>query len=90
MHPDPLVEACRWRVTEGAVLQAIGRCRGVRRDASSPAQVVVLAAMALPLTVAEVTTWGDFRPDRLTTAAAEAALFERALPLAPADLATAG
>ena len=30
-HPDPLVEALRWSISEGAVLQAIGRARGVRR-----------------------------------------------------------
>ena len=30
-HPDPLVEAYRWSLTEAAVVQAIGRCRGVRR-----------------------------------------------------------
>jgi putative DNA primase/helicase len=32
-HPDPLVEALRWSISEGAVLQAIGRARGVRRGA---------------------------------------------------------
>ncbi len=88
-HPDELVEAFRHSVTEGAVLQGIGRPRGVRRSAADPVRVVVLAALTLPLTVAEATTWDDYRPDRLAVAAAEAALFGRALPLAPADLATA-
>jgi putative DNA primase/helicase len=84
-HPDPLVEALRWSITEGAVLQAIGRGRGVRRAV----RVTLLAALALPLTVAEVAGWDEVQPDRLTVAAAEAALTGRALPLAPADLAAA-
>ena len=88
-HPDPLVEAGRWAVTEGAVLQAIGRPRGVRRTAATPVRVVILAAVALPVTVAELTTWDDLVPDRLATAAAEAALNRRAMPLAPADLSKA-
>lgn len=82
-HPDAMVEAVRWSITEGAVLQAIGRGRGVRREV----QVTLLGELALPLTVAEVTTWDETVPDRLTVAAAEAALMGRALPLAPADLA---
>jgi hypothetical protein len=84
-HPDSQVEALRWSVTEGAVLQAIGRGRGVRRAV----QVTLLAALALPLTVAEVLTWDEAAPDRLTLALAEAAINGRALPLAPADLAMA-
>jgi hypothetical protein len=88
-HSDPLVEAVRWSITEGNVLQGIGRPRGVRRTADNPARVLLLAAMALPLTVAEVTTWEAILPDRLTVAAAEAALFLRAMPLAPADMAAA-
>jgi hypothetical protein len=88
-HPDPLVEAIRWTISEGAVLQAIGRPRGVRRDADAPVLITVLAAMALPLTVQEVATWEDVQPDRLDVAMAEAALHGRALPLAPADLSAA-
>ena len=85
-HPDPLAEAVRWSISEGAVLQAIGRARGVRRGADRPVHVTVLAAMALPVTVHEVATWEAVQPDRLEVAAAEAALNNRALPLAPADL----
>lgn len=88
-HSDPLVEAVRWSITEGAVLQAIGRARGVRRTTDNPARVVLLAGMALPLTVDEVMTWDAILPDRLTVAAAEAALFGRAMPLAPADMSEA-
>ncbi len=85
-HPDPLVEAVRWSITEGAVLQGIGRPRGVRREADCPVHITVLAALALPLTVAEVCTWEEVQPDRLDVAGAEAAINGRALPLAAADL----
>jgi hypothetical protein len=83
------VEAVRWSISEGAVLQAVGRARGVRRGPDRPVHVTVLAALALPVTVQEVATWEAVRPDRLEVAAAEAALNGRALPLAPADLAAA-
>ncbi len=88
-HPDPLVEALRWEISEGAVMQAIGRGRGVRREPSRPLRVVVLAALALPLTVHETPRWSDVQPDRLAVAAALAKLTRRALPLAPADLVAA-
>ncbi|WP_043838388.1 hypothetical protein [Muricoccus aerilatus] len=88
-HSDPLVEAYRWSVTEGAVLQAIGRARGVRRAADAPVRVVVLAALALPITVQEAPSWNQYRPNRLQVAVAEAALFGRAMPLAPADMSIA-
>ena len=88
-HPDPLVEAFRFSITEGAVIQAAGRGRGVRRPEDRPVFVTILGEMALPLTVHEVATWDDAVPNRLEVAAAEAALARRALPLAPADLARA-
>lgn len=88
-HPDALVEAVRWSISEGAVVQGIGRCRGVRRNPAEPVVVTLLAEMALPLTVAEVIQWPDAQPSRLEVAAAEAALTGRALPLAPGDLAQA-
>ena len=88
-HPDPLIEALRWSISEGAVIQAIGRCRGVHRLAGSPAVVTMLGELALPLDVAEVLEWDAAKPDRLSVAAAEALLNGVALPLAPADLAMA-
>ena len=67
-------------------MQAIGRCRGVRRDPAEPVAVTILAELALPLTVAEVTQWREAQACRIEVAAAEAALTGRALPLAPGDL----
>ena len=88
-HPDPLVEAARWTIAEGAVIQAIGRARGVRRTENNPVRVVLLGNMPLPLTVAEAVTWETFRPSRVEVAMAEAAMAGEALPLGAADLAAA-
>jgi len=88
-HPDPLVEAARWTIAEGAVIQAIGRARGVRRREDNPVRVVLLGSMPLPLTVTEAVTWETFKPSRLKVAIAEAAMAGQALPLAKADLAAA-
>jgi hypothetical protein len=85
-HPDPLVEAVRWAVTDGAVLQAIARGRGVQREAGRPLRVLLLAELALPLTVETVVGWDEIQPNRLAVALAEAFLTGRALPLAPEDL----
>jgi len=86
-HPDPLVEAARWTIAEGAVIQAIGRARGVRRTENNPVRVVLLGNLPLPLTVTEAVTWETFKPSRVEVAIAEAAMAGQALPLAKADLA---
>jgi len=88
-HPDPLVEAARWTIAEGAVIQAIGRARGVRRTEANRVRVVVLGNMPLPMTVTTATTWEDFKPGRVEVAIAEAAMAGTALPLGAADLAAA-
>lgn len=88
-HPDELVEAVRWNTTEGAVIQAIGRCRGVRRTAETPVAVTLMAELALPVTMEEVAQWDDAQPGRVLVAAAEAVIMRRALPLGAADLARA-
>jgi len=88
-HPDPLVEAARWTIAEGAVIQAMGRARGVRRTENNPVRVVLLGNMPLPLTVTEAVTWETFRPSRVEVAMAEAAMAGEALPLGAADLAAA-
>lgn len=88
-HPDPDVEAFRWSLMEGAVKQAIGRGRGVRRTAANPLRVTYYGNLPLPLTVHEVCTWDEAQADKLDVAAAEAVLLGRGLPLAPADLAAA-
>ena len=83
-HPDGLVEALRWSITEGAVLQAIGRARGVQR--TTPVHVTLLGRLPLPMTVEKIEEWDAVLPDRLTIAAADAALAGVACPFAPADM----
>jgi hypothetical protein len=88
-HPDPLVEALRTTIAEGAVIQAIGRARGVRRTEDNPVRVLLLGNLPLPLSVTEAVTWETFKPSRVEVAIAEAAMAGQALPLAKADLAAA-
>jgi len=62
-YSDPDLEALRRAITEAEVIQAIGRGRGVNRDASSPLAVFVLADVALPLPVKRLLRWEDARLD---------------------------
>lgn len=60
VHPDEDVEAVRWAICEAEVLQAIGRVRGVRRDASNPVLVIVLNRVDLgDLPIAELLSSDD-------------------------------
>jgi hypothetical protein len=61
-HPDPLAEAIRWQICEGELLQAIGRGRGVNRDANSPLQIDVLCNLPLPIAVDEAAAFETFEP----------------------------
>ena len=56
-HPDPLVEAVRFAICEGELLQAVGRGRGVRRMAESPLEVLILTNVPIPIPVDEVIAW---------------------------------
>jgi putative DNA primase/helicase len=56
-HPDDIAEQIRRRITEGEIMQAIGRGRGVRRTESNPLTVFVLGDAALPIPVDEF--WPD-------------------------------
>ena len=80
-HPDPAVEAVRWGITEADVIQGAGRARGVQRTAGNPVRVVILARLALPLTVHETATWKAYKADKMETALAEAVLRVEALAL---------
>jgi hypothetical protein len=57
LHPDPLVEAVRWQVHEGELLQALGRARGINRTPESPLDVDLLFDSCLPITVNKVSIW---------------------------------
>ena len=80
-HPDPLVEALRWQITEAGLIQAIGRLRALRRDAASPAFLDVVNDVPLPISVDEVTTWEDAKVGAWAEMAPEGILLE-----SPADI----
>ena len=61
-HPDPARGSVPVQPTQGAVIQAAGRGRGVRRSEDRPVFVTILGEIALPLTVHEVATWDDAVP----------------------------
>jgi putative DNA primase/helicase len=68
-HPDPMAEALRWQICEAELMQALGRARGINRDAGAPLQIDVLADVVLPVTVDETVTWEE--PSALVEAAVE-------------------
>jgi len=69
-YADPDLEALRTAITESEVIQAIGRGRGVNRDADSPLTVFILADVALPLPLARLVSWDSVRLDVLARMAA--------------------
>ena len=58
-HPDPFVEAVRFAICEGEVLQAVGRGRGVRRSVEMPLEVLILTNVPIPIPVDQLAAWGD-------------------------------
>ncbi len=63
-HPDPFVEDVRWTITEGGLLQSIGRARAVRRNSATPVFIDILTSIPLPIKVDEVVQMRDLYPDR--------------------------
>jgi hypothetical protein len=64
-HPDPLVEAVRFAVCEGEVLQAVGRGRGIQRTVETPLKVWILTDVPIPIPVDQLIdsrTIGDAGP----------------------------
>jgi len=62
-HPDPIVEAIRWQVAEGQVVQIVGRGRGVRRTAANPVHVLALVDVPLPMPLAGTLNAADLEPE---------------------------
>lgn len=74
-HPDPFCEAIRWQITEGQLMQAIGRPRGVNRTKKTPLDIDLLFDTVLPIEVDKVTSWE--RPSLyIVTAAEEGVMLE--------------
>ena len=61
-HPDRAVEAERWRICEGELIQAVGRARGVNRTAQDPVAIDILCHIPLPLSVDEAGPFRTFEP----------------------------
>jgi len=62
-YADLDMEAMRAAITDAEVIQAIGRGRGINRDASTPLTVFVMADVVLPLPVHRIARWADLRLD---------------------------
>ena len=73
-YANPDLEALRVAITESEVMQAIGRGRGVNRDAASPLDVFILADVALPLPLTRLAAWNSVCPDVLMRMAARGVL----------------
>jgi len=62
-YADPDMEAMRVAITDAEVIQAIGRGRGINRNASTSLTVFVMADVVLPLPVHRIARWADLRLD---------------------------
>ena len=69
-HNDAMAEAVRWEMIEGELLQAIGRCRAVRRTDKNPVQIDVLTNVPLPLEADEFVKWDTIQPTYIDLMAA--------------------
>ena len=79
LHPDPMVEAVRWLVHEGELMQAIGRARAINRTAETPLDIDLLFDSCLPITVDKVSVWK--KPSLLIETAKDGVM-----PTAPTDM----
>jgi hypothetical protein len=61
-HPDPIVEAIRWRICEAELIQTIGRGRGVNRTAQTPLQIDLMTNILLSFATDEAELFEDFEP----------------------------
>ncbi|MBE7203343.1 MAG: hypothetical protein INR70_36870, partial [Parafilimonas terrae] len=77
-HPDSMVEALRWQITEAGLIQAIGRLRALRRGPAAPAFLDIINDVPLPLSVDAAPTWDDAKPGAWAEMASEGVLLESA------------
>ena len=78
-HPDPDVEAIRWQIHEGELVQAFGRARAVNRTAANPLDAELLFDTCLPIEIDKVERWQP--PNLLIETALEGVMLT-----APCDL----
>ena len=62
IHPDAMCEAIRWQITEGELVQIIGRGRGVNRTEATPLEVLVMTDAPLPVPVDEAIGFAHLAP----------------------------
>jgi putative DNA primase/helicase len=80
-HPDPFAESVRQLITEGELIQALGRGRAVNRTEQTPLDVDLLFDTCLPITVDVVANWRE--PSLLIETAAKGVMLT-----SPVDLVT--
>ena len=84
-HRDPLVEAVRYQICEGELIQNFARARPIRRGADNPVEIFILTNVPIPVPVNQLTTWSELKPkDKFSVAAARGVLLENAVDLATA------
>ncbi|TXN14700.1 hypothetical protein FV219_03270, partial [Methylobacterium sp. WL122] len=75
-HPDPTVEALRWQITEGGLIQAIGRLRALRRTSEAPGFLDIINDMPLPISVDAAVSWETAKVGAWAEMAPEGVLLE--------------
>jgi len=77
-HPDSMVEALRWQITEAGLIQAIGRLRALRRGPDAPAFLDIINDVPLPISVGATPAWDEAKPGAWAEMASEGVLLESA------------
>ena len=62
-HPNSLAEDIRAHITNGELLQALGRGRAIRRTAENPLEIDILTNIPLPIGVDQVAKFKDLKPN---------------------------
>ena len=81
-HADPIAEAIRWSICEGELIQAMGRGRGVNRNADTVLEIDLMTDVVLPVTVDALVPWSDLRPTRRDLMALSGIVLENAADMA--------
>ena len=64
----PEAELIRQAVTEAAIVQAVGRARGVNRSTANPAEIwMILSDTVVPLALDAVVEFADLKPNKIDT-----------------------
>ena len=61
-YANPAAEGVSAAITDAEVVQAIGRARGINREAANPVRVWIMADVVTPLVVDELLDWRELAP----------------------------